>query len=179
MKRIKECLLLFLGVTILTAGVYFFKIPNGFVTGGVSGIGTMLGSLLPFLSAATWISILNVFLLLLGFVFLGKETGAKTVVCSLLFSAELTVCESIVPLSKPLTDEPLLELVYAILLTAFGSALLFNNGASSGGTDIVALILKKYTALDTGKALFCSDFLIAASSFFSFGILTGCYSLHT
>lgn len=177
MKKIKEFVIMFFGVTILSAGVYFFKIPNGFVTGGVSGIGTILGSLLPFFSAATWISMLNVLLLLLGFVFLGKETGAKTIFCSLLFSAELSLCERIVPLSKPLTTEPLLELVYAILLTAFGSAILFNTGASSGGTDIVALILKKYTALDTGKALFCSDFLIAASSFFSFGILTGCYSL--
>ena len=85
--------------------------------------------------------------------------------------------EKAVPLSAPLTDEPFLELVYAILLTAIGAAILFNAEASSGGTDIIALILKKYTSLDVGKALLCTDFIIAASSFFVFGIRTGLFSL--
>ncbi len=164
------------GVILLTAGVYFFKIPNGFATGGVSGMGTLLGRL-TVISPAAWITILNVSLLILGFIMLGRSTGIRTVYCSLLFSGLTQVLEIFVPMDKPLTDEPLLELIYAMLLTAIGSAVIFNSSASSGGTDIVALILKKYTSLDVGKALLCSDFVIAAGSFFVFNVKTGLFSL--
>ena len=82
-----------------------------------------------------------------------------------------------IPLSHPLSNQPFLELCYAMLLTAFGSALMFDKGASSGGTDIVALILKKYTSINVGKALLAVDSLIAVSSFFVFDIQTGLFSL--
>jgi len=176
-QQCKEYALLVFGTVLLTVGVYFFKIPNGFSTGGVSGIGTILGRLAPVLSSATWIALINLLLLLVGFSFLGKETGIRTVVCSLLFSGMTWLLEKLVPLSGPLTDQPFLELMYAMLLTAFGSAIIFNCQASSGGTDIVALILKKYSKMDVGKALFCSDSLIAASSFFVFGVRTGLFSV--
>ncbi len=176
-KKIRVFLLLNLGTLLMTVGVYFFKIPNGFSTGGVSGIGTLFGKLLPVLSPATWILVINIALLLLGFLFLGKDTGIKTVYCSLIFSLETWLLEYICPLSAPLTDQPLLELIYAILLTAVGSAILFNLDASSGGTDIVALILKKFTNLNVGRALLCTDFLIASSAFFVFGIRAGLFSL--
>lgn len=176
-KRISEFLQMSVGMVLLTVGVYFFKIPNGFSTGGVSGIGTLLGTLCPQLSPATWISLINILLLLVGFVVLGRDTGAKTVYCSLLFSGLTSLCEWLVPLSAPLTDQPFLELCYAILLTGCGSALAFNVGASSGGTDIVALILKKYSRLNVGKALLCTDFLIAAGAFYVFGIKAGLYSI--
>lgn len=176
-KKISEFLQMSAGMVLLTVGVYFFKIPNGFSTGGVSGIGTLLGTLCPRLSPATWISLINILLLLVGFVVLGRETGVKTVYCSLLFSGLTSLCEWLVPLSAPLTDQPFLELCYAILLTGCGSALAFNVGASSGGTDIVALILKKYSRLNVGKALLCTDFLIAAGAFYVFGIKAGLYSI--
>ena len=84
--------------------------------------------------------------------------------------------EIFVPLNAPLSDQPFLELVYAMLLTAIGSAVIFYCEASSGGTDIVALVLKKFTSFDVGKALLCSDFVIAASSFIVFDIKTGLFS---
>ena len=164
------------GVFLMTAGVYFFKIPNGFSTGGSSGIGTLLGKITP-LSPGTWILLLNVALLLVGFLFLGKTMGIRTVVCSLLFSGLTQILEWIVPISHPLTDQPLLELIYAMLLTGIGSAMIFYSGPSSGGTDIVALILQKYTRLDVGKALLCSDFLIAACAFVVFDVKTGLFSV--
>lgn len=176
-KRVGEILQMSAGMVLLTVGVYFFKIPNGFSTGGVSGIGTLLGTLCPRLSPATWISLINILLLLVGFVVLGRDTGIKTVYCSLLFSGLTSLCEWLVPLSAPLTDQPFLELCYAILLTGCGSALAFNVGASSGGTDIVALILKKYSRLNVGKALLCTDFLIAAGAFYVFGVKAGLYSI--
>ena len=85
MKKAKDILLVTLGTVLLTAGVYFFKIPNGFSTGGVSGIGTLLGKLTP-ITPAMWITVINVFCLFLGFAVLGKSTGIKTVYSSLLFS---------------------------------------------------------------------------------------------
>ena len=176
MKTFKNMISITLGTILLTAGVYFFKIPNGFSTGGVSGIGTLLGKITP-ISPGEWITIVNVMLLLAGFLFLGKDTGVKTVYCSLLFSFMTWGLEHIIPLSHPITDQALLELIYAMLLTAIGSALIFNFGASSGGTDIVALILKKYTKMNVGKALLCSDFLIAGCSFFIFDIKTGLFSM--
>ena len=176
MKKVKNFMIMTMGCVLLAIGVYFFKIPNGFATGGVTGIGTVLAKITP-ISAGTWIWGLNVVLLLLGFIFLGKGNGVKTVYCSMLYSAITYVLEIVVPLSQPLSNQPLLELVYAMLLTSIGSALIFNADASSGGTDITALILKKYTNLDVGKALLAVDFVVAASSFIVFDIQTGLFSL--
>lgn len=172
----KDYLMMILGTAMLSAGVYFFKIPNGFSTGGVSGIATLLGSLTP-VSASSWIGIINTALLIVGFIFLGKSTGIRTVFCSLLFSVMTKLLEFLVPLSGPLTDQPFLELVYAMLLTSCGAALIFFRQGSSGGTDIVALIIKKYAHIDVGKALLCTDAIIAVSSFFVFGVRTGLFSL--
>ena len=83
----------------------------------------------------------------------------------------------LIPVNPPVTDQIFLEFVYAMLLTAAGSAIIFNCKASSGGTDIIALIIKKYTKLNVGKALLATDFVIAASTFFIFGAQTGLYSM--
>ena len=175
-QTVKDYLIMIIGTVLMSVGVYFFKIPNGFSTGGVSGISTLLETLTA-VSAATWIGIINVALLIVGFIFLGKSTGIRTVVCSLLFSGLTTLFEFLFPMKAPLTDEPFLELVYAMLLTAIGSAMIFFRRGSSGGTDIVALIIKKYFHINVGKALLCSDALIALGSFFVFGVRTGLFSL--
>ena len=167
------------GSTMMAIGVYFFKIPNGFSTGGVSGISTVLGKAIPnaFVTPGTLITGINALLLLVGYFFVGRNFGVRTVFCSLLFSLETLGLERWIPLDSPITNQPFLELVYAILLTSIGSSILFYVNSSSGGTDIVALILKKYTRLDTGKALLCTDFLIACSAFFVFGVTAGLFSL--
>lgn len=175
-NRIVSFLMMNLGCVLLAAGVYFFKIPNGFTTGGVSGMGTILGKITP-ISPAAWIWILNIGLLVLGFLFLGRQTGIKTVYCSMLYSALTYVWEKVVPVKEPLTDQPFLELAYAMLLTSIGAAIIFNCEASSGGTDIAALILKKFMKMDVGKALLIVDFIVAASAFVVFDIETGLYSL--
>ncbi len=167
-----------LGVLILSIGVYFFKFPNKFTTGGVTGIAIILNSLFPFVSQATFMSIVNILLLIVGFLVLGKEFGLLTTYCSLMFSFETWLLEQLWPMTGPFTDQPLLELVFAMMLPAVGSALMFSRNASSGGTDILAMILKKYTGLtDIGKGLFVSDSLIALSSGYFFGIKTGLFSV--
>lgn len=173
---VKSLLFLHVGIVLLSIGIYFFKIPNGFSTGGVTGIGTILGKITP-ISSGIWIWILNIALLILGFVILGKKTGAKTVYCSMAYSALIYIFETFIPLKSPLSNQPFLELTYAMLLTSIGSAMIFYSEASSGGTDIVALILKKNFKLDVGKALLCVDFIVASSSFFVFDIQTGLFSL--
>lgn len=176
MKKRTGFLMMTLGSVFLALGVYFFKIPNGFATGGVTGIGTLLSAVTP-ISAGVWIWALNILLLLLGFIFLGKENGINTVYCSMLYSAITYVLEWVVPLEAPLSNQPLLELIYAMLLTSVGAAMIFNSDGSSGGTDIVALILRKFTKIDVGKALLVVDFIVAASSFFVFDVETGLFSL--
>lgn len=168
----------------MALGIYFFKTPNGFATGGVSGLSLILANAIPIMSQATYMLILNVLLLILGFLVLGKECGMMTVYCSLMLSFETLIFEKIIPLEHTLTNYPLLELVYAILLTGIGSAILFKCKASSGGTDIVALVLKKHTSMNVGTALLCTDLLIVLTTFIAFtndgivlSVQTGLFSL--
>lgn len=176
-KLAREFFWLTFGTLLVAVGVYFFKFPNHFSTGGVSGLGVLLGAVIPGFSPSNVVSVLNFFFLILGFVFLHRGFGARTVYCSLLFSGSLELLGFLWPLEAPLTQEPLLELFFAVILPAIGSGVLFNIGGSTGGTDIVAMILKKYTALDTGMALLCTDIFIAASTLLVFDVTTGLFSI--
>ena len=181
MKKFKDTIksysIITLGIAIMAVGIYFFKFPNNFSTGGVSGMSTILGELVPNISKAAFVNIINYSLLVLGLIFFGRGFAFKTVYSSVVLSSLIAVFEYFFPLKKPLTDQPFLELVCSILLVGVGSALLFSERASSGGTDIVAMILKKFTKLNIGKALFCSDFVIVLVSFAVFGIETGIFSM--
>jgi uncharacterized membrane-anchored protein YitT (DUF2179 family) len=161
----KNLLMMHFGIILLTLGVYFFKTPNGFATGGVSGMSIILANMFPVTTQAIYMLVINAFLLVIGVIVLGKECGFLTIYCSLLFSVGNWVLERLVPLNGTLTDNPLLELVYAMLLTGVGSAIIFKCKGSSGGTDIVALILRKYTHMNVGTALLCTDLCIALSTF--------------
>lgn len=172
----KEYLIITVSTLLIVVGVYFFKFPNNFTFGGITGLSVILGRISIF-SPSTVNMILNVLLLVLGFLFLGRPFGIKTVYASMLLSVCLSLLERFYPMTKPLTDEPMLELVFAIALPAFGSAILFNINASSGGTDIVAMILRKYTNIDIGNALIFSDLLITLSACFVFDIKTSLFSL--
>lgn len=174
---LKELPLLTLGTALVALGVYFFKFPNNFSTGGVTGMAILLSALFPQVSSSVFASVLNVVFLILGFVVLNKGFGARTVYCSLLFSALLSGLEWLCPMSAPLTDQPLLELLFAVILPALGSGILFNMQGSTGGTDILAMILKKYTSLDIGRALLYVDVIIAGSTLFLINIQTGLFSL--
>ncbi len=164
--------------TLLTAiGVYFFKYPNHFSTGGVSGITVVLGYYLPNLSLGAINWIINLALLALGLLCIGKEFGLTTAYVTVALSAMLDLFEGVFPLHQPLTEQPFLELIFGVLLPAIGSALLFHENASTGGTDIIAMILKKYSSINIGSALFLADALIACSTFLAFGAQTGLFSI--
>lgn len=171
-----EYFILTVATMFLVVGVYVFKFPNDFSFGGVTGISVVLGAVMP-ISPGSINFVINMAFLVLGFIFLGKETGIKTVYVSVLTSVALSAAEKLFPMSGPLTNQPVLELIYAIVLPAASSAILFNVGASGGGTDIIAMILKKYTKLNIGTALFLVDVLIVLASCLVFDVQTGLFSL--
>ncbi len=176
-NSLREWLYITAGILIMSAGIYFFKFPNHFSTGGVTGIAIVLGHYIPSITPGTLVTIINVALLILGFAVFGKSFGIRTVYASLLMSGTLQLLEAMCPLEAPMTSQPLVELLFAVGLPAVGSAILFNLDASSGGTDIIAMILKKHTALNIGIALLCSDIIITVSACFAFGMETGLFSI--
>lgn len=178
-SKVKEYSLLFLGISLVAVGVYFFKFPNHFSMGGVSGLAVLLGKVVhvSWLTPSMFNTIINTAFLILGFIFLNRGFGVKTVVCSIVYTGLIQLFEWVCPLAGPMTSNKMLEAFFAILLPALGSGILFNLNASSGGTDIVAMILKKYSGLDVGRALLISDFLIAGSAFFVFDVETGLFSI--
>lgn len=174
-KIVIQYLTITLASLMMVAGVYIFKFPNHFSFGGVTSIAIVLGEVIS-LTPATINFIINMALLVLGFLFLGKSFGIMTVYVSILSSVGLSVMERVYPMEAPLTSQPVLELIFAIVLPAVSAAILFNMGASGGGTDIVAMILKKYTSISIGIALFFVDLAITVAACFVFDIQTGLFS---
>ena len=175
-QDIYEYIMFTVAATVMVIGIYFFKFPNHFSFGGVSGISIVLAELLPHTPSSINL-IINIILLILGFMVFGPSFGIKTTYITLLVSFGPSILERIYPMDGSLTDEPVLELMFAIVLPAFASAVFFNLGASSGGTDIVAMILKKYTRVDIGTALFMSDVIIVILACLVFNVETGLFSL--
>ena len=175
-NEIVEYLILTAATIVLVVGVYFFKFPNAFSFGGVTGMAIVLAKFIP-ATPATITFVINMALLVLGFIFLGRSFGVKTVYVSVLMSVGLSAMEWIYPMSGPLTNQPVLELMFAIFLPSASAALMFNMGASGGGTDIVAMILKKYTSWNIGTALILVDLVIVIAACFVFDIQTGLFSL--
>ena len=126
LAKVKYAAFLNLGILLMAMGIYFFKAPNGFATGGVSGISIILARVFPFITQATYMLIVNILLLIIGIIVLGHQCGLLTIYCSLMMSLENLLFETVFPLTAPLTDEPVLELVYAVMLTGIGSAIIFN-----------------------------------------------------
>lgn len=171
----KNFILLTVSTLLSAVGIYFFKFANNFTFGGITGLAVLIAKS-GIISASDFSFIANILLLIIGWIVLGKKFAAKTAYCTILLSFSLSALERLYPMSHPLTNEPLLELMFAIALPALGSAVLFNIGSSSGGTDVVAMIMKKYTSVDIGKALLLSDVLITLSGCFVFDISNGLYS---
>jgi len=178
--------LMFVGITMMSCSVYFFQNPNNITLGGIAGIAMILASFIQpvvsFFSYDIIMAIINVLLLIIGLIILGKQCTIRTVVCSLYYTALITILEHFDVMSHisetgTLTKEPFLELVYAILLFGVGGALVFNCGSSSGGTDIIALILKKFTNINVGMALMIIDMIVVLISFYTFSVECALFSV--
>ena len=161
---------------LISVSTWLFKYPNNFSFGGITGFSVVLSKVID-VSASTINLVINAVLLIIGVVVLGKNFAGKTFFVTVVSTGGISLLDRIYPITKPLSNEPVIELLFAVGITAVASAILFNMDASSGGTDIVAMILKKYTTMEIGAAIFAVDLLIAASTFIVFDFPTGLFSL--
>lgn len=170
-------LLLNFGLLLTAVGIALFKAPNHFAFGGTSGLSVLLSSYFPSVNVGGFMWIVNAGLVLLGFAFLGRRFAGWTIYSSFALSFYVTVLQWAFPMSAPFTDDLMLEMIFAVLLPAVGSALVFQIGASTGGTDILAMILARHTNLPIGRSLFFSDILIVIAALVTFGPRTGLYCI--
>lgn len=170
-------ILLNAGLFFTALGIALFKTPNHFAFGGTSGVSIILATLFPQWNVGMFMWLVNAILVVLGFLFLGIRSMGWTVYSSFALSFFVSLCEAVWPLQEPMTNDVFLELCFAVILPAVGSALVFNVGASTGGTDIVALILHKYTSLEIGRALLVSDIGIVLVAAWLYGAKTGLYCI--
>ena len=160
---VRELAVLTGAVAIIAAAVYFFLVPSHASVSSISGLGIVLANFVPLpLSAITMI--LNVVLLVIGFLTCGREFGAKTVYTSILLPAFIGLFERLFPNLGSLTDSQELDVLCYILVVSVGLSILFNRNASSGGLDIVAKIMNKYLHMDLGKAMSLSGMCVALSA---------------
>ena len=160
---VRELAILTGAVAIIAAAVYFFLVPSHASVSSISGLGIVLANFVPLpLSAITMI--LNVVLLVIGFLTCGREFGAKTVYTSILLPAFIGLFERLFPNLGSLTDSQELDVLCYILVVSVGLSILFNRNASSGGLDIVAKIMNKYLHMDQGKAMSLSGMCVALSA---------------
>lgn len=169
---IKQYILIAAGSFIVAFGVYYFMVPENLATGGISGLSIVLNNYLPLPISLTNF-ILNIILLILGFIFLGREFGGKTIISVFFLSFFMYLMEVFYPSTKPVTDETLLNLICGIIITSMGLSIVFNQNASTGGTDILAKLFNKYFNLDMGKGLMAADIIVVILAFFTYGIQTG------
>lgn len=160
---IREGIILTVAVAIIAAAVYFFLIPSHASVSSISGLAMILSNFAP-LSISAITMILNVVLLIIGFLTCGKAFGAKTVYTSIMLPLFLGLFEKILPDYQSMTGSAELDVLCYILVVSFGLSILFNRNASSGGLDIVAKIMNKYLHMDLGKAMSLSGMCVALSS---------------
>lgn len=172
---LKFFLLLNAGLLLTAVSIVVFKTPNHFAFGGTSGVSVVLSSLVPDMPVSAFMWILNIALVVLGFIFLPKKTVGWSVYASIALSAFVSLVEMVYPSNVSPTGDMWLDLCFAVILPALGSAIVFDIGASTGGTDILAMILRRHSSLQIGKALLMVDIGIVLIAAVLFGPRTGLY----
>jgi uncharacterized membrane-anchored protein YitT (DUF2179 family) len=162
-NTIKEFAMITVGTVIVAAAVFFFMLPSHVSVGSGAALAMVLSNFIP-LSVSTITLIMNIGLLLIGFLLIGPEFGGKTVYCSILMPLVMGVFEGIFPDFQSITQDPALDVICYILVVGVGLSILFSRNASSGGLDIVAMLMNKYLKMDLGKAMSFSGMVVALSS---------------
>lgn len=171
-KNIKQILLLTLGSFMFAVGIYFFRMPNNFVVGGASGLGIILSKIIPAVSKSEFVSLINIVCVIVGIIFLGKKFSWKTVYCSIVYSAILILLENTIIINNPLTDDMIIDLVMSIILCGVGVGLVIDAGGSTGGVEILALVVSRRTHYTVGISLIVFNMIIAVLSALLFGAKT-------
>lgn len=151
------------GITIVAIAVFFFMVPSNVSVGSIAGLAVVLSNFIP-LSVATLTMLMNIGLLIFGFIFIGKDFGAKTVYTAMMLPTLMGILEKIFPNNQSLTNDQTLDVVCYCVLVSVGMSMLFNRNASSGGLDIVAKFMNKYFRMDLGKAASLAGMVVALSS---------------
>lgn len=167
-KEIKAFTIILIATILYGIGTVFFIFPNSVLLGGTSGISIILSAWISF-SPGTIISVINVALIVLAFFVLGKDMAVKSFIGSILTTVFISGIEILFPPEAPIVSNNFLAAFIGAAIIAIASAMLFFVGSSSGGTDIIALIVQKYAKINIGKALIISDILIVIIG----GILSG------
>jgi len=175
-KFIKRFMMINLGVFIMASGLYLFLVPANLAVGGVTGLAMVIKNYVPWLNLGVLMILFNVILFMLAFVIIGREFGGFTIYCSFFLSGVIGVFEWILPHYGGIVDDLLLNLIFGIVIQGIGMALIFYENASTGGTDIIAKIINKFTNIDIGKSLFLSDVLITLAAGIAFGPVLGLYA---
>ena len=162
-RNVRDFVIITLGTVIIAAAVYFFMIPSHVSVGSGAALAMVLSNFIP-LPVSIITLAMNVILLIIGFLLIGPEFGAKTVYCAILMPMIMRVYEVVCPSFQSITQDPMLDMVCYILIVGVGLALLFPRNASSGGLDIVAKLMNKYLGMDLGQAMSVSGMLVALSS---------------
>ena len=156
---------------IVAVAVFFFMMPNNLAIASIAGLAVVLQNFIP-LSVATISLIFNVGLLIIGFIFVGREFGGKTVYTSVILPIFVGIFEKLFPKYNGLTGDAFLDMICYIFIVSIGLSLLFNHNASSGGLDIIVKILNKYLHIDKGKAMSIAGMLVSLSAIFAYDTKT-------
>lgn len=175
-KEVKEYSFIFLGIILVAIALEYFYIPNNIAAGGLTGLAIVITNYVPVLSPGPLVFIMDLFLYIIGFIFLGRNFGVKTIISGFSLAAIMTIIEKFFnPFA--ITGDLMLAAVFGTLITAVGMGLVFNGNASTGGTDTIAKILNKYFHIDIGKSLLVVDFLITLLGAVTFGLDVGLYAM--
>lgn len=175
-NKAKQLFIIIIGTIITAIGLYFFTMPSNLTVGGISGLALSLNHFFPVLPVGIFMMLVDIILFILSFIFIGKEFGGFTIFSSLLLSFIITTMETVFPDIKPLTDNILLNMIVGIVITAVGISIVINQGASTGGTDIIAKFIHKYFHLDISKGLLLADLFVVLLGAIAFGVEVGMYA---
>lgn len=175
-KAVKEYLYITLGMCMIIISAEYFIIPNNIAGGGVTGLSVILHHYFPAISVELFYFILNIILFIIGFIFIGKSFGVKTLYAAFGLSGGMWLVKNTLN-PTAITKDLILAVIFGSLLTGSGLAIVFNQNASTGGTDIIAKILNKYISFDMGKAMFSVDIIVTIMCGITFGWEVGMYAL--
>lgn len=177
MKKLKNFITLNIGLLLVAAGIYYFLVPNKLAAGGVSGLAMIINQYLPNIPIGALMLCMNIVLFVAAIIFIDWEFAAKTVYSSFALSGMIWMMELIYPISAPIIDDLLIQLLFGIIISAVGMGIVFNQNGSTGGTDIIAKIINKYFHMPIGKGLLAADFFITLFAGVTFGPKIGMYAL--
>lgn len=174
----KKYIWIFFGSFLISAGLYFFLIQHDIAAGGVSGFSVVLSNIFPVLSVGVTNAVLNVLIMSLGVIILGFDFAKKSIFASLILSVFIIIFERVFP-NVILTNDKIINIIFGAITMSLGLAIVFYNGSSTGGTDLIASVLNKLTGIPIHISMFLADFVVVISSMIVFGVELGLYAVLT